>query len=182
MRIGLASPSKSGVVVRRSQEARNDQLPDAQARARRSVLRKDLRTDQRRECHCGKYKRIRFKGMICDRCGVEITRAKVRRERMGHIELATPVSHIWYLKGVPSRIGILLDMSPRQLEKVIYFAAYVVIDPGDTTLTKREVLSEQKYREAREKFRQPLQGRHGCGGDSRAAAGSEPASQSGRPT
>jgi DNA-directed RNA polymerase subunit beta' len=104
------------------------------------------------ECHCGKYKRIRFKGMICDRCGVEITRAKVRRERMGHIELATPVSHIWYLKGVPSRIGILLDMSPRQLEKVIYFAAYVVIDPGDTTLTKREVLSEQKYREARDKF------------------------------
>jgi len=104
------------------------------------------------ECHCGKYKRIRFKGMICDRCGVEITRAKVRRERMGHIELATPVSHIWYLKGVPSRIGILLDMSPRQLEKVIYFAAYVVIDAGDTTLTKREVLSEQKYREAREKF------------------------------
>ncbi len=104
------------------------------------------------ECHCGKYKRIRFKGMICDRCGVEITRAKVRRERMGHIELATPVSHIWYLKGVPSRIGILLDMSPRQLEKVIYFAAYVVIDSGDTTLTKREVLSEQKYRESREKF------------------------------
>jgi DNA-directed RNA polymerase subunit beta' len=104
------------------------------------------------ECHCGKYKRIRFKGMICDRCGVEITRAKVRRERMGHIELATPVSHIWYLKGVPSRIGILLDMSPRQLEKVIYFAAYVVIDPGDTTLAKREVLSEQKYREARDKF------------------------------
>ena len=104
------------------------------------------------ECHCGKYKRIRFKGMICDRCGVEITRAKVRRERMGHIELATPVSHIWYLKGVPSRIGILLDMSPRQLEKVIYFAAYVVIDPGDTTLNKREVLSEQKYREARDKY------------------------------
>ena len=106
------------------------------------------------ECHCGKYKRIRFKGMICDRCGVEITRAKVRRERMGHIELATPVSHIWYLKGVPSRIGILLDMSPRQLEKVIYFAAYVVIDAGDTTLGKREVLSEQKYREARDKFGQ----------------------------
>ncbi len=104
------------------------------------------------ECHCGKYKRVRFKGMICDRCGVEITRAKVRRERMGHIELATPVSHIWYLKGVPSRIGILLDMSPRQLEKVIYFAAYVVIDPGDTPLQKREVLSEQKYREAREKY------------------------------
>ncbi len=104
------------------------------------------------ECHCGKYKRIRFKGMICDRCGVEITRAKVRRERMGHIELATPVSHIWYFKGVPSRIGILLDMSPRQLEKVIYFAAYVVIDPGSTPLQKREVLTEQKYREHRDKY------------------------------
>ncbi len=104
------------------------------------------------ECHCGKYKRIRFKGMICDRCGVEITRAKVRRERMGHIELATPVTHIWYFKGVPSRIGILLDMSPRQLEKVIYFAAYIVIDPGNTSLTKREILTEQKYRESREKF------------------------------
>ncbi|MBV8581112.1 MAG: DNA-directed RNA polymerase subunit beta', partial [Candidatus Eremiobacteraeota bacterium] len=104
------------------------------------------------ECHCGKYKRIRFKGMICDRCGVEITRAKVRRERMGHIELATPVTHIWYFKGVPSRIGILLDMSPRQLEKVIYFAAYVVTDQGDTTLTKREILTEQKYRESREKY------------------------------
>src|SRR5471030_2586366 len=103
------------------------------------------------ECHCGKYKRIRFKGMICDRCGVEITRAKVRRERMGHIELATPVSHIWYFKGVPSRIGILLDMSPRQLEKVIYFAAYVVIDPGQSSLAKREILTEQKYRESREK-------------------------------
>jgi DNA-directed RNA polymerase subunit beta' len=104
------------------------------------------------ECHCGKYKRIRFKGMICDRCGVEITRAKVRRERMGHIELATPVTHIWYFKGVPSRIGILLDMSPRQLEKVIYFAAYIVIEPGQTSLTKREILTEQKYREAREKW------------------------------
>ncbi len=105
------------------------------------------------ECHCGKYKRIRFKGMICDRCGVEITRAKVRRERMGHIELATPVCHIWYLKGVPSRIGILLDMSPRQLEKVIYFAAWVVIDPGNTPLQKREVLSEQKYRELSDKHK-----------------------------
>src|SRR5487761_2302411 len=104
------------------------------------------------ECHCGKYKRIRFKGMTCDRCGVEITRAKVRRERMGHIELATPVTHIWYLKGVPSRIGILLDMSPRQLEKVVYFASYVVIDPGDTPLLRREVLSEQKYRDTREKY------------------------------
>src|SRR5437588_1723980 len=104
------------------------------------------------ECHCGKYKRIRFKGMICDRCGVEITRANGRGERMGHIGLALPVTHIWYFKGVPSRIGILLDMSPRQLEKVIYFAAYVTTDPGDTTLTKREILTEQKYRESREKY------------------------------
>jgi DNA-directed RNA polymerase subunit beta' len=127
------------------------------------------------ECHCGKYKRIRFKGMICDRCGVEITRAKVRRERMGHIELATPVSHIWYLKGVPSRIGILLDMSPRQLEKVIYFAAYVVIDPGDTTLTKREVLSEQKYREAREKFGNRFKAGMGAEAIRELLARSEPA-------
>jgi len=104
------------------------------------------------ECHCGKYKRIRFKGMICDRCGVEITRAKVRRERMGHIELATAVSHIWYFKGVPSRIGILLDMSPRQLEKVIYFAAYIVTDAGGTPLLKRQILTEAQYREARDKY------------------------------
>ena len=86
------------------------------------------------ECHCGKYKRIRFKGVVCDKCGVEVTRSKVRRERMGHIELASPVSHIWYFKGVPTRTGLLLDMSPRTLEKIIYFASYVVIDPGDTPL------------------------------------------------
>jgi DNA-directed RNA polymerase subunit beta' len=107
------------------------------------------------ECHCGKYKRIRFKGVICDKCGVEVTRSKVRRERMGHIELASPVTHIWYFKGVPSRIGLLLDMSPRTLEKVIYFASYVVIDPGeegDTDLNKYQLLSELEYREKREKF------------------------------
>src|SRR5579883_2662422 len=104
------------------------------------------------ECHCGKYKRIRFKGIICDRCGVEVTRAKVRRERMGHIELAAPVCHIWYLKGVPSRIGLLLDMSPRALERVVYFASYVVIDPGDVKgLTRGQLLSETEYRELREK-------------------------------
>ncbi len=103
------------------------------------------------ECHCGKYKRIRFKGVICDKCGVEVTRSKVRRERMGHIELASPVTHIWYFKGVPSRLGLLLDMSPRTLEKVIYFASYVVIDPGDTPLNKRQLLTELEYREAREK-------------------------------
>ncbi|MBI2252069.1 MAG: DNA-directed RNA polymerase subunit beta' [Armatimonadetes bacterium] len=104
------------------------------------------------ECHCGKYKRIRFKGIICDKCGVEVTRSKVRRERMGHIELATPVSHIWYLKGIPSRIGILLDISPRNLEKVIYFAGYLVIDPGDTSLMKKQLLSEIEYRDFREKY------------------------------
>lgn len=105
------------------------------------------------ECHCGKYKRIRFKGIKCDKCGVEVTRSKVRRERMGHIELATPVSHIWYFKGVPSRIGLLLDMSPRSLERIIYFAAYVVVDPGQTGLEYKQLLSEMEYREFKEKFK-----------------------------
>ena len=97
------------------------------------------------ECHCGKYKKIRFKGKICDRCGVEVTRAKVRRERMGHIQLATPVSHIWYFKGIPSRMGLLLDISPRILEKVLYFAAYIVTDPGETPLMKNQILSEKEF-------------------------------------
>ena len=102
------------------------------------------------ECHCGKYKkdRARHKGVICDKCGVEVTRAKVRRERMDHIELATPVSHIWYFKGIPSRMGLLLDMSPRLLEKILYFASYVVIDPGETNLTENALLSEKEYRDA----------------------------------
>ena len=104
------------------------------------------------ECHCGKYKRVRYKGVVCDRCGVEVTRAKVRRERMGHIELAVPVSHIWYFKGIPSRMGLILDMSPRALEKVLYFAAYVVIDPGRTSLMKNQILSEKEYRENYEKY------------------------------
>ena len=104
------------------------------------------------ECHCGKYKRIRYKGKICDRCGVEVTRSKVRRERMGHIELAAPVSHIWYFKGIPSRIGLMLDISPRQLEKVLYFASYIVTDPGLTALEKKQVLSEKEYRDARERY------------------------------
>ncbi|HBT20981.1 MAG TPA: DNA-directed RNA polymerase subunit beta' [Peptococcaceae bacterium] len=104
------------------------------------------------ECHCGKYKRIRYKGVICDRCGVEVTTSKVRRERMGHIELAAPVSHIWYFKGIPSRMGLLLDMSPRSLEKVLYFVSYIVIDPGDTPLIKKQLLSEAEYREYREKY------------------------------
>ncbi|NMO75570.1 DNA-directed RNA polymerase subunit beta' [Niallia alba] len=104
------------------------------------------------ECHCGKYKRVRYKGVVCDRCGVEVTRAKVRRERMGHIELAAPVSHIWYFKGIPSRMGLVLDMSPRALEEVIYFASYVVTDPGDTALEKKQLLSEKEYRAYRDKY------------------------------
>jgi DNA-directed RNA polymerase subunit beta' len=104
------------------------------------------------ECHCGKYKRVRYKGVVCDRCGVEVTRSKVRRERMGHIELAAPVSHIWYFKGIPSRMGLALDMSPRSLEEIIYFASYVVTDPGDTPLEKKQLLSEKEYRSYREKY------------------------------
>ncbi|WP_206459886.1 DNA-directed RNA polymerase subunit beta' [Anaerovorax sp. IOR16] len=104
------------------------------------------------ECHCGKYKRIRYKGIVCDRCGVEVTKAKVRRERMGHIELAAPVSHIWYFKGIPSRMGLVLDISPRNLEKVLYFAAYIVTDSGDSGLGYKEILTEQQYREAKDKF------------------------------
>ena len=104
------------------------------------------------ECHCGKYKRVRYKGIVCDRCGVEVTRSKVRRERMGHIELAAPVSHIWYFKGIPSRMGLLMDMSPRSLEKVLYFVSYIVTDPGDTSLIKKQLLTETEYREYREKY------------------------------
>ncbi len=104
------------------------------------------------ECHCGKYKRIRYKGKVCERCGVEITRAKVRRERMGHIELAAPVSHIWYFKGIPSRIGLMLDMTPRNLEKVLYFSVYVVIDPGSTPLQKNQILEEKEYEEYRLRY------------------------------
>ena len=104
------------------------------------------------ECHCGKYKKIRYKGVVCDRCGVEITKASVRRERMGHIELASPVSHIWYFKGIPSRMGLILDLSPRTLEKVLYFASYIVLESGNTNLTYKQVLSEAEYQEAREQY------------------------------
>ena len=104
------------------------------------------------ECHCGKYKKIRYKGVVCDRCGVEVTKASVRRERMGHIALAAPVSHIWYFKGIPSRMGLILDLSPRTLEKVLYFASYIVLDKGETDLQYKQVLSEQEYQEAREKW------------------------------
>ena len=114
------------------------------------------------ECHCGKYKRVRYKGVVCDRCGVEVTRSKVRRERMGHIELAAPVSHIWYFKGIPSRMGLVLDMSPRALEEVIYFASYVVTDVGQSTLEKKQLLSEKEYRTYREKFGNKFQASMGA--------------------
>ena len=104
------------------------------------------------ECHCGKYKKIRYKGIVCDRCGVEVTKASVRRERMGHIQLAAPVSHIWYFKGIPSRMGLILDLSPRVLEKVLYFVSYIVLDPGTTTLSYKQVLSEKEYNDACEQF------------------------------
>ena len=104
------------------------------------------------ECHCGKYRRVRYKGVVCDRCGVEVTKAKVRRERMGHIELAAPMSHIWYFKGIPSRMGLLLDMSPRSLEKILYFASYVVVDPGETGLNEKQLLTEKEYRTAVDKY------------------------------
>ena len=115
------------------------------------------------ECHCGKYKKIRYKGKICDRCGVEVTKAKVRRERMGHIELAAPCSHIWYFKGIPSRMGLLLDISPRILEKVLYFANYIVVDPGDVReLTKNQILTEKEYRDMREKYEDDFDARMGA--------------------
>ena len=104
------------------------------------------------ECHCGKYKRVRYKGIVCDRCGVEVTKSKVRRERMGHIELAAPVAHIWYFKGIPSRIALMLDISPRNLERIIYFASYVVIDKGSTNLEKCQVLNEKEYHEVEEQY------------------------------
>ena len=102
--------------------------------------------------HCGKYKRVRYKGIVCDKCGVEVTKSKVRRERMGHIELAAPVAHIWYFKGIPSRIALMLDISPRNLEKVIYFASYIVTDKGTSGLEKCQILTEKEYHEAEEKY------------------------------
>ena len=114
------------------------------------------------ECHCGKYKRVRYKGVVCDRCGVEVTVLKLRRERMGHIELAAPVSHIWYFKGIPSRMGLVLDMSPRALEEIIYFASYVVTESGDTALDKKQLLSEKEYRAYREKYGNKFQAAMGA--------------------
>ena len=118
------------------------------------------------ECHCGKYKKIRYKGVICDRCGVEVTKSNVRRERMGHIELAAPVSHIWYFKGIPSRMGLILDLSPRTLEKVLYFASYIVLDPGKTELLYKQVLSEKEYQDMKEKYPESGAFRVGMGAES----------------
>ncbi len=118
------------------------------------------------ECHCGKYKKIRYKGVVCDRCGVEVTKSNVRRERMGHIELAAPVSHIWYFKGIPSRMGLILDLSPRTLEKVLYFASYIVLDPGKTELLYKQVLSEKEYQDMREKYPEQDAFRVGMGAES----------------
>ncbi len=118
------------------------------------------------ECHCGKYKKIRYKGVVCDRCGVEVTKSNVRRERMGHIELAAPVSHIWYFKGIPSRMGLILDLSPRTLEKVLYFASYIVLDPGKTELLYKQVLSEKEYQDMREKYPETGAFRVGMGAES----------------
>ena len=154
IKIGLASPDQirqwsHGVV----EETGNNQLSYLKTGAGRPVSAKRIFGPTKDwECYCGKYKRLRYKGKVCERCGVEVTRAKVRRERMGHIELAAPVSHIWYFKGIPSRMGLILDMSPRLLEKVLYFASYVVIDPGQTPLEPKQLLNEKEYREMREKY------------------------------
>ena len=153
IKIGLASPDKIrewsyGVVERPETINYRTQKPERDGLFCERIFgpTKDW------ECHCGKYKKIRFKGKVCERCGVEVTRAKVRRERMGHIELAAPVSHIWYFKGTPSRIGQMLEVSQKRLEEVLYFTKYIVIDPGETGLTKCQLLSEKDYQEAREKW------------------------------
>ena len=153
IKIGIASPEKIrewsyGEVTKPETINYRTQKPEKDGLFCEKIFgpRKDW------ECHCGKYKRIRYKGIICDKCGVEVTRAKVRRERMGHIELATPVSHIWFVKGIPSYIGLCLDMSPRDLEEVIYFVSYVVLDPGATTLIKKQTLSDKEYRAYYEKY------------------------------
>ena len=136
MKIGLASPEKIRSWSYGEVKTRNNQLSYIETRKDGLFCERIFGPTKDWECSCGKYKRVRYKGMVCDRCGVEVTKSKVRRERMGHIELVAPVSHIWYFKGIPSRMGLLLDMSPRALEEVIYFASYVVVDPGPTGLEK----------------------------------------------
>lgn len=153
MKIGLASPDQIrawsyGVVERPETINYRTQKPERGG----LYCEKIFGPTKDWECSCGKYKRIRFKGKICERCGVEVTRNKVRRERMGHIELAAPVSHIWYFKGTPSRIGQVLDISPKRLEEVLYFTKYIVVDPGDTVLTKKQILTEKEYADMRERY------------------------------
>ena len=140
------------MVPRRSEEARDHQLPYLKPEKDGLFCERIFGPSKDWECHCGKYKKIRYKGVICDRCGVEVTKASVRRERMGHIELAAPVSHIWYFKGIPSRMGLILDLSPRTLEKVLYFANYIVLDAGTSGLQKKQVLTEKEFQDAREQY------------------------------
>ena len=153
IKIGLASPQKIrewsyGVVTRPETINYRTQKPEKDG----LFCEKIFGPSKDWECHCGKYKKIRFKGKVCERCGVEVTRAKVRRERMGHIELAAPVSHIWYFKGTPSRIGQMLEISQKRLEEVLYFTKYIVIDPGNTELIKGQLLTEKDYNEMLEKY------------------------------
>ena len=153
IKIGLASPEKIrewsyGEVTRPETINYRTQKPEKDG----LFCEKIFGPTKDWECHCGKYKKIRFKGKICERCGVEVTRAKVRRERMGHIELAAPVSHIWYFKGTPSRIGQMLEISQKRLEEVLYFTKYIVIDPGNTELIKCQLLSEKEYNDMLEKY------------------------------
>ncbi len=155
MKIGLASPEKirswsSGEVKKPETINYRTLKPEKEG----LFCEKIFGPTKDWECHCGKYKRVRYKGVVCDRCGVEVTRSKVRRERMGHIELAAPVSHIWFFKGIPSRLGLVMDMSPRSLEKVLYFVSYIVIEPGDTPLSHKQLLTESEYREAKIKYGQ----------------------------
>lgn len=160
MKIGLASPDQIrawsyGVVERPETINYRTQKPERGG----LYCEKIFGPTKDWECSCGKYKRIRFKGKICERCGVEVTRNKVRRERMGHIELAAPVSHIWYFKGTPSRIGQVLDISPKRLEEVLYFTKYIVVDPGDTVLTKKQILTEKEYADMRERYEDDFRAR-----------------------
>ena len=153
IRIGIASPEKirewsHGEVTKPETINYRTQKPEKDGLFCEKIFgpRKDW------ECHCGKYKRIRYRGVVCDKCGVEVTRAKVRRERMGHIELAAPVTHIWYFRSVPSRIGTLLDLTPKVLEQIVYYVNYIVIDPKDTDFTYKQVITDKEYRDAIEKY------------------------------
>ena len=150
--ITVASPTRFAPGARAKSKPGDDQLPHVQAEKGGLFCERIFGPTRDWECSCGKYKRIKHKGVICDRCGVEVTLSRVRRERMGHIELAVPVSHIWFYKCMPSRLGLMLDMSARQLERVIYYEDYVVIDPGQTPLQRTQLLNEAEYREAQDQY------------------------------